>query len=81
MSNGFTRLFESRSQQLPRIFDGFTWRIFINQRQMLAAGFTIPSAKAGPGDSAIYKIWVIPTCIDHDLRAHLRRPMVMMRHG
>ena len=26
--------------------------------QMLAAGFTIPFAKAGPGESAIYKIWV-----------------------
>jgi len=24
---------------------------------------------------------VIPTCIDHDPRAHLRRPMVMMCHG
>jgi hypothetical protein len=24
---------------------------------------------------------LIPTCIDHDPRAHLRRPMVMMRQG
>jgi hypothetical protein len=24
---------------------------------------------------------LIPTCIDHDPRAHLRRPMVMIRHG
>lgn len=24
---------------------------------------------------------LIPTCIDHDPRAHLRRPIVMMRHG
>jgi hypothetical protein len=24
---------------------------------------------------------LIPTCIDHDPRAHWRRPMVMMRHG
>jgi hypothetical protein len=24
---------------------------------------------------------MIPTCIDHDPRAHLRRPIVMMRHG
>jgi hypothetical protein len=24
---------------------------------------------------------IIPTCIDHDPRAHWRRPMVMMRHG
>ena len=24
---------------------------------------------------------LIPTCIDHDLHAHWRRPMVMMRHG
>jgi hypothetical protein len=24
---------------------------------------------------------VIPTCIDHDPRAHWRRPIVMMRHG
>ena len=24
---------------------------------------------------------LIPTCIDHDPRAHLRRPMVMMCHG
>ena len=24
---------------------------------------------------------LIPACIDHDPRAHLRRPMVMMCHG
>ena len=24
---------------------------------------------------------LIPTCTDQNLRAHLRRPMVMMRHG
>ncbi len=24
---------------------------------------------------------IIPTCINHDPRAHWRRPMVMMRHG
>lgn len=24
---------------------------------------------------------LIPTCIDHDPRAHLRRPIVMMRHS
>ncbi|AOF95277.1 exodeoxyribonuclease III domain protein (plasmid) [Sphingobium sp. RAC03] len=24
---------------------------------------------------------LIPTCIDHDPRAHLRRPIVIMRHG
>ena len=24
---------------------------------------------------------LIPTCIDHDPRVHLRRPMVMMRQG
>ena len=24
---------------------------------------------------------LIPTCTDYDPRAHLRRPMVMMRHG
>ncbi|WP_254792332.1 transposase [Sphingobium sp. YR657] len=24
---------------------------------------------------------LIPRCIDHDPRAHLRRPIVMMRHG
>ena len=24
---------------------------------------------------------LIPTCIDHNSRAHLRRPIVMMRHG
>lgn len=26
-------------------------------------------------------VGIIPTCTDYDPRAHLRRPMVMMRHG
>ncbi|MFT4025757.1 MAG: GTP-binding protein [Novosphingobium sp.] len=47
-----------------------------------------------PGDQSLIPISVltgflgsgkttvlIPTCMAHDLRAHLRRPMVMMRHG
>jgi hypothetical protein len=29
----------------------------------------------------VRKSVLIPTCIDHDPRTHLRRPMVMMCHG
>jgi putative transposase len=32
-------------------------------------------------DRWAYENGVIPTCFDHDPRAHLRRPIVMMRHG
>ena len=32
-----------------------------------------------PANATQYSL--IPTCIDQDPRAHLRRPMVMMRHG
>jgi|GEM_PF-2543046 len=32
-------------------------------------------------DGLAQETGLIPTCIDHDPRAHLRRPMVMMCHG
>jgi hypothetical protein len=39
-----------------------------------------------PLDDCLYALQpsiphLIPTCFDHDPRAHLRRPIVMMRHG
>ncbi|MEQ6335761.1 transposase, partial [Sphingobium sp. MK2] len=33
-----------------------------------------------PAPPCSIRVRVIPTCIDHDARAHLRRPIVMMRH-
>lgn len=35
----------------------------------------------GPAVVLHRQVSVIPTCIDQNLRAHFRRPMVMMRHG
>ena len=39
--------------------------------------------RAAVSKNALFRAYIllIPTCVDHDLRAHLRRPMVMMRHG
>jgi hypothetical protein len=41
----------------------------------MAVGFNPQAPHFGPGAD------LIPTCIDYDPRAHLRRPMVMMRQG
>jgi regulator of CtrA degradation len=50
------------------------------------AVFTAGTREPPVGEDAYIRLalsteGLIPTCIDHDPRAHWRRPMVMMRHG
>ena len=61
----------------------FTGLVKATADQLYHANSSGPAvlAAAARASGVSHFVHIIPTCIDHDPRAHLRRPIVMMRQG
>jgi hypothetical protein len=61
--------------------EGYRARLAAFRQGLAASDETPPIGEGAAPRSPAEAEGLIPTCVDHDPRAHLRRPIVMMRHG
>jgi LuxR family quorum-sensing system transcriptional regulator CciR len=82
MTRDDMRMFEQGRMQ--GIGDGFTVPVHVPGEARGTCTFATDPGRPLVGTFAFEtarRLWLIPTCNDHNPLAHLRRPMVMMCHG